>query len=124
MRILCVDPDPRGLADLRSHMARLAPAAAVVCCRTPAEAVRAAEGGHCDVLLTEIDLESPRADGFLLAGQIAAMHPRVNIIFVSDRMDDATALRALELHASGFVQKPCEPQKLAEELNNLRYQTM
>ena len=122
MRILCVDPDPRGLADLRSHMARLAPAAAVVCCRTPAEAVRAAEGGHCDVLLTEINLESPQTDGFLLARQIAAIHPRVNIIFVSEHMDDALALRALELHASGYVRKPCEPQRLKEELNNLRYQ--
>ncbi|MBR0162857.1 MAG: response regulator [Oscillospiraceae bacterium] len=124
MRILCVDPNPRWLAGLRSHVTRLAPTADIACCCTPDEALRAVQDGGCDILLTEIDLKSPRTDGFLLAGQIASLYPRVNIIFVSDRKDDALALRALELHASGYLRKPCEHQNLADEFNNLRYQAV
>lgn len=121
MRILCVDPAPSWLAGLRNHVARLAPEAEIACCRSSDEAIRAAKDGGCDVLLTEIDLESPRTDGFVLAQRIAEINPLVNIIFVTEHMDNANAKLALDLHASGYVSKPFDREGLAEQFKNLRH---
>lgn len=121
MNVICVEPGPVGLARLKSQIRRLMPEAAIHGCRSPDEALRRARAEGCDLLLTEIDLGGGQYDGFLLAEEMETVNPRVNIIFVTERMDNLRAGRALALHASGYVKKPCEPQALAREFKYLRY---
>ena len=121
MRILCVDPDHNDAVRLRQALGAVSPEAVIHSCRSAHEALNRAESEGCDVLLTEIDLGENQADGFVLAQQVAALNPGVNIIFVTERMDSARARLALELHASGYVRKPCTRQSLAEQFRNLRH---
>lgn len=121
MRILCVDPDHNDAVRLRRELGAVSPEAVIHNCRSAREALDRAGSEGCDVLLTEIDLGESQADGFVLAQQVAALNPAVNIIFVTGRMDSARARLALELHASGYVRKPCTRQSLAEQFRNLRH---
>ena len=121
MQIICVDPSPKGLSDLTQSARSVSPDADVRGCRSPSEALDLAARRGCDVLLTEVKLDCLLADGFVLAEQFQKINPRVNIIFVSQRINDALAGKALALHASGYVRKPYDRQRLAREFSNLRY---
>ena len=121
MRIICVDPSAHDIVRLTQKVRQLIPDSAIYGCGTAVEALARARAEGCDVLLTEIDLESAQMDGFVLAEQMAGINPRVNIIFMSGRMDNDKARLALELHASGYLNKPCRAGDLEDQLDNLRF---
>ena len=121
MRILCLDRSRHGLMALEQTTRHIMPDAAIHGCRDPDEVLNLAKQQGCDVLLTEIDLGNAAMDGFVLAQRIAEINPLVNIIFVTERMDNANAKLALDLHASGFVSKPLDREGLAEQFKNLRH---
>ena len=121
MQIICVDPSPKGLAYLTRSARSVSPDADIHGSRSPAEALDLARRHGCDGLLTEVELDCLLVDGFILAEQIQEINPRVNIIFVSQRINDVLAGKALALHASGYVRKPYDRQRLAREFSELRY---
>ena len=121
MQIICVDPNRHELSKLQQHVRQLIPDAEIHGSHTPAEGIALAREHGCDVLLTEIGLNNVQVDGFVLAERIAEFNPKVNIIFVSERMDNAMARSALELHACGYIKKPYGPKQLSEEFAHLRY---
>lgn len=61
----------------------------------------------------------PEMDGLELAGRLRALYPRINIIFVTG-FTEYTG-EAISQRASGYVTKPVTPEKIREELDNLRY---
>ena len=118
MTILCVDSDQQALNRLAALMRQLRPGDAVHRCRGPDEALQAAEEHGCDLLLTEIEIGS-HLDGLMLAEKLRERKPQMEVICVTDRRDNLTALRAWGIHAHGYLQKPYTPQRLAEELDHL-----
>ena len=121
MNVICVEPKLTNLMRLKSQVKRLKPNATVYGFRSPDDALAVAKAEGCDLLLTEIDLGGGQYDGFLLGEEFKKLKPRTNIIFVTERMDNQRAGRALALHACGYVEKPCAPEALAREFQYLRY---
>lgn len=68
-----------------------------------------------------LDIEMPGMNGLSLAAKIKELSPMTNIIFVTAY--SSYALDAFQLHTSGYLIKPATPEKIRDELNNLRVPT-
>ena len=68
-----------------------------------------------------INVELGEQDGTLLATALTGIFPRTNIIFISRNFDRSGL--AWQLHASGYIRKPCKTELLADEFSHLRYAT-
>ena len=66
-----------------------------------------------------LDIDMPVINGMMLAKKLKTVNPKVNIIFVTAYNE--YALEAYKLHASGYVNKPVNADKIKEELEGLRY---
>ena len=121
MKVLCVDPSPWGLLELKHEVKIVAPDAVVHGCRTSEKAIALARAEGCDVLLTEIDFGGPRWEGLQLAERVKGINPAVNIIFITACSERDYAKDLIELRISGFVRKPYEGKELAGALTNLLY---
>ena len=121
MKVLCVERDIFQLGDMKREVKRIVPDAHVSACRSPKKAAELAEAEGCDVLLTGIDMGAGKTEGIRLARQIKEINPRVNIIFVTICGEWEHAEAIFRLRASGYVRKPYEQKRLAEEFENLRY---
>lgn len=67
-----------------------------------------------------LDIEMPGLNGVALAKELKKTNPKINIIFVTAY--NSYAIDAYHIHASGYILKPVNKEKIAEELNSLRYQ--
>ena len=121
MIILCVDRSLLGLMDLKHKVKAVRPNAVVYGCREPDKALSIAKSEGCDVLLTEIDLGGSQREGLDFALRMQAIHPAVNIIFVTTFEESDFARAVIQMRVSGFVRKPFTQQQLEEEFAKLRY---
>ena len=121
MTILCVDRSRLGLMDLKHKVKAVRPNAVVYGCREPDKALSIAKSEGCDVLLTEIDLGGSQREGLDFALRMQAIHPAVNIIFVTTFEESDFARDVIQMRVSGFVRKPFTQQQLEEEFAKLRY---
>lgn len=69
--------------------------------------------------LITMDLTMPNMDGLECIEKIVAQGTGVSILVVSALSDKATALRALQLGARGFICKPFNEEQLVTALNRL-----
>lgn len=121
MIILCVDRSLLDLMDLKHKVKAVRPNAVVYGCREPDKALSIAKSEGCDVLLTEIDLGGSQREGLDFALRMQAIHPGVNIIFVTTFEESDFARDVIQMRVSGFVRKPFTQQQLEEEFAKLRY---
>ena len=121
MIILCVDRSLLELMDLKHKVKAVRPNAVVYGCREPDKALSIAKSEGCDVLLTEIDLGGSQREGLDFALRMQAIHPAVNIIFVTTFEESDFARDVIQMRVSGFVRKPFTQQQLEEEFAKLRY---
>ena len=121
MIILCVDRSLLDLMDLKHKVKAVRPNAVVYGCREPDKALSIAKSEGCDVLLTEIDLGGSQREGLDFALRMQAIHPAVNIIFVTTFEESDFARDVIQMRVSGFVCKPFTQQQLEEEFAKLRY---
>ena len=108
---------------MKREIPKIVPEADIHFCRDPNKALILAETEGCDVLLTGIDMGGGKTEGIRLARTIQEINPRVNIIFVTICGEWEHAAAIFQLRPSGYVRKPYESQRLAEEFANLRYAT-
>ena len=118
---LCVDRSLLDLMDLKHKVKAVRPNAVVYGCREPDKALSIAKSEGCDVLLTEIDLGGSQREGLDFALRMQAIHPAVNIIFVTTFEESDFARDVIQMRVSGFVRKPFKQQQLEEEFSKLRY---
>jgi transcriptional regulator with XRE-family HTH domain len=76
-----------------------------------------AELGPVDLAFIDIQLRGE--SGIELARRLQSIHRKTNIIFLSDYPE--FMLEAWQLHASGYLLKPLDLNKLRHELSNLRF---
>ena len=121
MIISCADRSPIGLLELKSRVKAVRPDDAIFAYRDPEKALLHAKSEGCDVLLTEIDLGGSQREGLDFALRMQAIHPAVNIIFVTTFEESDFARDVIQMRVSGFVRKPFKQQQLEEEFSKLRY---
>jgi len=67
-----------------------------------------------------LDISLPAGSGFSVAQRIQAITPsRLPIIFITASRKPGLCDRAIELGASGYLEKPYDPVQLVELLHNL-----
>jgi len=118
MRILLVDDEELQLLRLTEAVKKALPADNVFL--SYANPVLAwEENKETPVDIAFLDIDMPVINGILLAKKLKGVNPQVNVIFVT--AFNEYALDAYKLHASGYVTKPVNLEKIREELDGLRY---
>ena len=118
MKILLVDDEQLQLLRLQKAVGdALSEEVEILCFSNPLEAWEKCKGETID--LAFLDIEMPGCNGIQLAKKLKGANPMVNIVFVTAY--DHYAVDAYRLHASGYVNKPVNAQKVQAELDNLRH---
>ena len=117
MRIMCVDDEPLALKMLEMSIQKAKPYAEVKSFRKPRELLEAARQDGCDIAFLDIHMRG--MNGVELAKELKGVNPKMNIIFVTGFSDYAGD--AMSLHASGYIMKPVNKEKIERELSDLRF---
>ena len=118
MRILLVDDEELQLLRLTEAVKKALPTDSVIL--SYANPVLAwEENKETPVDIAFLDIDMPVINGIMLAKKLKTVNPQVNVIFVTAYNE--YALDAYKLHASGYVTKPVNAEKIQEELDGLRY---
>ena len=117
MKILLVDDEELQLTRLTESVKKVFPTDEVSSFTNPLEALNYAEKNQIDIAF--LDIEMPGLNGIMLAKKLKNINPKNNIIFVTAY--DNYALEAYKMHASGYVSKPVNEERVKEEINGLRY---
>lgn len=117
MNILVVDDEQLVLENLVEAIKEVQPHAKIFNFTSPIKALDFCKEHPCDIAF--IDIEMGVMNGIDFAKKLKIIHPLVNLIFATGYLD--YSLDAFELHASGYLIKPITPEKIKEELENLRH---
>ena len=112
MTAICVDDEPLVLQLTLSLFRDLPGFQEVEGFAGPLEALDWLENRTPDIALLDIDM--PGMNGLELARRIRDMHPDTAVIFLTGYSE--YALDAFQLHASGYLMKPINREKLASEV--------
>ena len=117
MRILVVDDEKVIREGAARVIADCVPGAELTVCGTPSEALAEAEKRSFDIAF--LDIEMPGMSGIELAAKIRKLAPETNIIFSTAYPQYAG--EAFGLHASGYLTKPLNRDKVMAEIRDLRH---
>lgn len=117
MKILCVDDEKLQLTRLEETVKSVLPTAEVISYSNPLQALEDNKDNKIDIAF--LDIEMPKFNGIQLAKALKNTCPLINIIFVTAY--DNYALEAYKIHASGYVSKPVNKDKVKEEIEGLRH---
>lgn len=112
---IIVDDEPPSRDELRALLASAPDIEILEECANAIEGLSAIRRLHPDIVF--LDIQMPRISGLEMAGMIdPSVQPR--IVFVTAY--DEHALKAFEEHATDYLLKPIDPQRLAKTLDWLR----
>ena len=118
MRILLADDEQLQLLRLTDTVKKALPQESEILSYTnPVVAWEENKENPVDIAFLDIDM--PVMNGMILAKKLKTVNPQVNVIFVTAYNE--YALDAYKLHASGYVTKPVNVEKIKAELDGLRY---
>ena len=118
MKVLLVDDEQLQLIRLETAVKKVLPVETeFFSYLNSVEAIEQNRTRKIDVAFLDIDM--PKINGIQLAKKLKSVNPSVNIIFVTAYND--YALDAHKLHASGYITKPVNENKVKEEIEGLRY---
>ena len=112
MRAICVDDEPHVLQMVVSLCRELPQLTEVTGFETAAEALRYLKEHTADLALLDIDM--PDMNGIELAMRIKELRPDTAVLFLTGYAQ--YALDAFAIHASGYLLKPINREKLASEV--------
>ena len=117
MNILLVDDEELQLLKLEKVCKKVLPNENYFCYSNPKLAYEENVNNMIDIAL--LDIEMPLLNGIQLAKKLKKINPKINIIFVTAYNN--FAIEAFNLHASGYIMKPVNENKLLQEIDGLRY---
>ena len=115
MRILLVDDEELQLLRLVNTVKSVLQDDELLSFSNPDKALEEAKKNRID--LAFLDIEMPHMNGIQLAKKLKAINPQTKVIFVTAY--DNYALDAFKVHASGYVTKPVNVDKIKKELEQL-----
>ena len=116
MRIIAVDDEKIALEALAGSIKAIVAEDEVVTFRYPEDALEYAKENLCDIAF--LDIEMVGMSGTELAEELKKYNSEINIVFCTGYGNYRD--KAFELHASGYLMKPITPEKVKNELENLR----
>lgn len=117
MKVLLVDDEKLQLLRLEECVKEVLKDAEILSYTNPKLAIEENKDQHIDIAF--LDIEMPVINGLMLAKQLKRINPTINIVFVTAY--NHYALDAYQIHASGYVTKPVNVQKIKNEVDGLRY---
>ena len=111
MKVICVDDERLALEDVLVQCRAVPEVEEAVGFSSGKQALEWLESHSADIALLDIDM--PGMDGIELAIRIREIRPEINVIFLTAYSQ--YALQAFSLHASGYLLKPADREKLAAE---------
>ena len=118
MKVLLLDDEELQLIRLEKETGKVLPKdSQIFSYSNPLEALKEIKDIKLDIAF--LDIEMPGINGIDFAKKLKKINPNINIIFVTAYND--YALEAYKLHASGYLSKPVNAEKIKEELEALRY---
>ena len=117
MKILLVDDEKLQLTRLVDTVRKVLPEAELFSFQSSEDALASSSENQYDIAF--LDIEMPGINGINLAKSLKSINPKINLIFVTAY--DNYALEAYKLHASGYVTKPVNEEKIKNEIDGLRY---
>lgn len=118
MRIVAVDDEELLLEKLTDAIHKAEPEAEVVAFSRGSKLLAYVEDHPCDVAF--LDIQMPGMKGVELARYLKDINPKLNIIFVTSFSDYKAD--AMDVRASGYIEKPVSAKKIRTELDDLRYE--
>ena len=115
MKVLLVDDENLQLIRLENSCKKVLPEAEFFSFTNPVEALKKAEETKFD--LAFLDIEMPSINGVKLAKTLKKSNISLKIIFVTAY--DDYALSAFKIHASGYILKPVNEEKIRAEIEEL-----
>ena len=115
MKVLLVDDEELQLLRLENSVKDVLKDVELFVFNNPEKALEEAKKTRID--LAFLDIEMPHMNGIQLAKKLKAIHPQTKVIFVTAY--DNYALDAFKVHASGYVTKPVNDEKIKKELEEL-----
>lgn len=117
MTILAVDDEKLLLMALENAIKEAVPEATVVSFRKATEALAYTEENQAEVAFLDIRMRG--MDGLELARRMLEIDPRINIIFCTG-YDEYVSEAFREIRCNGYITKPVDAQKVANEMQHLR----
>ncbi|WP_405355404.1 response regulator [Ruminococcus sp.] len=117
MKILAADDEALALEMLVDSIKEVKPDAEIFEFSKPSKLLEFAAENQCDVAFLDIHMRG--MTGVELAKKLKEAYPKINIIFVTG-FDQYTG-DAMMMKASGYIMKPVTPEKIKEELDDLRH---
>lgn len=115
MNYIAVDDEPFALEDITDALRTAAPEAELHSFTTPSKALGHAGRSPVDAAFLDIELGS--MNGLVLAKKLKDLRPEVHIIFVTSH--EQYAVKAFQLHATGYLMKPVTAEDIQRELTFL-----
>lgn len=120
MYTLTVDDRELIVNQMQGILKRLNPDGSHLGATTGADALRLAKEQPLDVAFLDIEMPGDLS-GLVLAGQLKARYPKLNIVFITGHQE--YAMNAFEMDASGYLLKPLTEQAVAHQLSVLRFKS-
>ena len=117
MNVLLVEDEELQLIRLKKSIDNVLKDSTIYCFTNPLEAIDKTKDIKIDIAF--LDIEMPGMSGMKLAKKLKEINPKINIIFVT--AFDNYGLEAMKMHASGYISKPVNDEKIQKEIENLRY---
>ena len=117
MLIFAIDDEPKMCRLLQKTIQEADPRAEVRSFPDGLKAIEAIETQGLEPTVIFSDIVMPDLDGLELAVRLKTAAPDSRLIFVTGFTE--YALKAYQLHASGYIIKPPEPERVREELKEL-----
>ena len=115
MKILLVDDEELQLMRLEKATRSVLPNSEFFVYTNPKKAFEENESNDIDIAF--LDIEMPEINGIQLAKKLKKANPNIKVIFVT--AFNEYALEAYKVHASGYVTKPVNEEKIKEEIDEL-----
>ena len=116
MKILAVDDETHALNMLKNAIIESSPDAELYTSQSSDGALKLARETSIDVAF--LDIHMAGKDGIVLAYELKAINPKINIIFATGFSEFMK--QGFDMHASGYILKPVTADAVKKELENLR----
>ena len=117
MKILAVDDERLALQLLTETVHNVLPNAEIFSCGKVHEVMDCVKENTFEIAFLDIRMRA--ITGLELARRLKGIQPKINIIFVTG-YNEYTG-EAMQLHASGYIEKPVTEEKVRREVDDLRH---